>query len=314
MPEKGSISGLDRRLLYGAAGFGAVLIGVLMLRMTSGGGDDVAVGVVPRATTPAASTTTTVALSASTVDVAAALASPPLDPFNQIVTAPAASQSVQAAQPGQVTQATQAKPVSQGTPTSTTTATSTTTTTAAPAPATATPAASAALTPAMQTAVPTVMSVMTTPVAIAGLPLNICADNGTRACTVTTPAVTSVSLLTSATLDPAATRAPTIALGGCSNGQGVASVISSGSNGTVVTGVFLVTVNGGQSTFPITVAAPAPDQTVLISACVPPGVGVPIPQPETQSTLGGVLGTVTNSVVGLLGVLSADSGLLAGRT
>ena len=312
MPDKESTSGLDRRLLYGAAGFGAVLLGVLMLKMTSGGGDDVAVGVVPRATAPAASTTTTVAISASTVDVAAALASPPPDPFNQIVTAPAASQSVQAAQPGQVTQATQAKPASQGTSTSTTKATTTTTTTAAPA--SATQAASAALTPAMQTAVPTVMSVMTAPVAIAGLPLSICIDNGTRACTVTTPAVTSVSLLTSATLDPAAPRAPTIALGGCSNGQGVASVISSGSNGTVVTGMFIVTMNGGQSTFPVTVAAPAPDQTVLISACVPPGVGVPIPQPGTQSTLGGVLGTVTNSVVGLLGVLSADSGLLAGRT
>lgn len=312
MSDKESTSNFDRRLLYGAAGFGTVLIGVLVLRVTSGGGDEVAVGVVPRATTPPASTTTT---TTSSVDVAAALTSS-LDPFNQIVNAPAVSQS-QTAQPGQVTQATQAKAVPQATSTSTTKATTTTTltTTTAPTSTTAAQAASAALNPAVHTTIPTGMSVMTGPVAVPGVPLNICVENGTRGCTAVMPAVvTSVSLLTSATLDPAAPRPPTIVLGACSNGHGVASVITSGSNGTVISGIVFATVNGSQSTFPVSVGATGPDQTVIISACASPGVGVPVPQSGTQSTLGVLLDTVSTSAVGLLGVLSASSGLLPANT
>lgn len=306
MPDKESTSNRDRRLLYAAAGLGAVLVGVLVLQMTSGGGDDVAVGVVPRATTPAASTTTTVAPSAPTTEGAAALTAP-LDPFHQIVTPPAASQSVQAAQPGQVTQVTQAKAVSQGTSTSTTKA-ATTTTTRIATPAT-TPTA---VSPEKFGAMPTTMLTMFGPVAVPGVPLNICVDNGTHPCTLTPAAVTSVSLWASATIDPGAPTPPTLVSGACSNGLGVASLITSGSNGTVITGTVVATVNGSQNAFPVAVGATAPDQTIIISACAPPGVGVPIAQAGTQSTPGGLLGTVSNVTGGLLGVLSADSGLLAG--
>ena len=314
MPDKEPSSNLDRRLLYVAAGLGAVVIGVLVLKMTGGGGDDVAVGVVPRATPPVVSTTTTTALSGSALDAAALV---PLDPFQQIVTPPAASQ-FQVAQPGPVTQGTQAKAVPQATSTSTTKARTTTTTstkaTTAPASTTTTLAAGAAASPAMETAPPTGLSVMTGPVPLPGAPLNICVENGARGCTVVTPiATTSVSLLTSATLDSAALRPPTIVLGACSNGQGVASVINSGSNGTVITATVFATVNGSQSAIPVTVGAAVPDQTVIVSACVSPGIGVQIPQAGTQPMLDGLLGTVSNSVAGLLGVLSADSGLLGVR-
>jgi hypothetical protein len=306
MPKNEATTNRDRRLLYAAAGLGAVLVGVLVLRITSGSGDDVAVGVVPRATTPATSTTTTVALSASTADAAPALASP-VDPFHQIVTPPAASQSVQAAQPGPVTPVTQASAVSQGTSTSTTKAATTTTTRAATPPTT-----HAAASPE-NGAVPTTMLTMFGPFAVAGVPLNICVDHGTQPCTLTPAAVTSVSLWASATIDPGAPRPPTLVAGACSNGHGVASLITSGSNGSVITGSVVATVNGSQSVFPVAVGATAPDQTVIISACAPPGVGVPIAQTGTQSTTpGGVLGTVSNVAGGLLGVLSADSGLLAG--
>jgi hypothetical protein len=306
MPNNESTPNRDRRLLYAAAGLGAVLVGVLVMRITSGSGDDVAVGVVPRATTPATSTTTTVALSASTADAAAALASP-LDPFHQIVTPPAASQSVQAAGPGQVTQATQANAVSQGASTSTTKAATTTTTRAATPPTT-----QAAASAEKSGAGPTTMLTMFGPFAVAGVPLNICVDNGTQPCTLTPAAVTSVSLWASATIDPGAPRPPTLVAGACSNGHGVASLITSGSNGSVITGSVVATVNGSQNVFPVAVGATAPDQTVIISACAPPGVGVPIAQSGTQSTTPGLLGTVSNVTGGLLGVLSADSGLLAG--
>lgn len=308
MPNKDSTSNRDRQLLYAAAGFGAVLLGVLVLKMTSGGGHDVAAGVVPRGTTPAASTTTTMAPSASTTEVDAARAAP-LDPFHQIVTPPAASQSVQAAQPGQVTQVTQANAVSQGTSTSTTKA-ATTTTTRAATPATT----QTAVSPEKFGATPTTMLTMFGPVAVPGVPLNICVDNGTHPCTLTPAGVTSVSLWASATIGPGAPRPPTLVSGACSNGHGVASLITSGSNGTVITGTVVATVNGSQIAFPVPVGATAPDQTIIISACAPPGVGVPIAQSGTQPTPGDLLGTVSNVAGGLLGVLSADSGLLAGGT
>lgn len=161
-------------------------------------------------------------------------------------------------------------------------------------------------------AAPTTVSATVGPVAIPGVPVNVCVDNGALTCTPT-PVSTSVSLTASATVDPAAVTPPTVVPGACSNGQGVALVVTTGSAGTLISGAVTVTVNGTPTIVPIGLPASPPNQTVIISACVAPGVGVPsvpaVPAVPGVPTLpglplpgvGGLLTGLLTTVLGLLG-------------
>lgn len=162
----------------------------------------------------------------------------------------------------------------------------------------------------------TTVSATAGPVAIPGVPVNVCVDDGTLTCTPT-PASTSVSLTASATVDPAAVTPPTVVPGACSNGQGVALVVTTGSAGTLITGAVTVTVNGTPTIVPIGLPASPPNQTVIISACVAPGVGVPgVPALPGMPAVPGVptLPGVPLPGVGdlLTGLLSSVLGLLGG--
>lgn len=121
---------------------------------------------------------------------------------------------------------------------------------------------------------PITVSASVGPVTVPGVPVSVCVDYGTLTCTPTPP-VTSVALTASATVDPGAITAPTVTPGMCSNGQGVALVVTSGSAGTVLSGSVTVTVDGTPTVIPIGTPPTPPNQTVIVSACVSPGVGVP---------------------------------------
>ena len=166
----------------------------------------------------------------------------------------------------------------------------------------------------------TTVSATVGPVAVPGVPVNVCVDNGTTTCTPT-PAATTVSLAVSATVNPDAITPPTVIPGTCSNGQGVALVVTTGSAGSIISGSVTLAVNGNPTIIPIAVPSTGPNQTVIISACVAPGVGVPtVPGVPGVPALPGVPGVPAlpgvpgiPAVPGLIsGVLNALLGLLGG--
>jgi hypothetical protein len=160
---------------------------------------------------------------------------------------------------------------------------------------------------------PTTVTATVGPVAIPAVPVSVCVDNGTNKC-VQTPPATTVGLTVSTTVDPGAVTPPTILPGACSNGQGVALVVNTGSAGTVISGSVTVTVNGSPAVIPIGLPATPPNQTVIVSACVTPGVGVPatptlpglptspgLPNPPGTPDAGGLIAGLVNTILGLLG-------------
>lgn len=279
----------DRRFLVAGAGVGGVLLGLAVLRMSSPGSDDAAVGPVPATTRP--QRTTTVTQPAPAAEVAPALITVP-DPFAQLVNVPQA----QAAQTGAVAavpgQATQAAPAAQASTTQTTRAATTTTTAATPAttPVQATPP------PVVQANAPTIppdtVSTSVGPTALPGVPVNVCVGEGPAACFPTPPA-TSVALTVAAATTPGAARRPAASPGVCSNGQGVAVVVDPGSAGADVAVVVALTIGGQPTAYSLVARGIAPDRALIVSACVPPGVGGPSPPstipPGPTSLLGGVL-------------------------
>lgn len=139
-------------------------------------------------------------------------------------------------------------------------------------------------------AAPLMVSATVGPVVVPGVPVNICVNDGTLTCTPTLPA-TSFALTVSATINPDALTAPTVTPGACSNGQGVALVVTTGSAGTIISGSVTVTVSGTPTVIPLMLPAAPANQTVIISACVAPGVGVPgLPGLPTLPGLPGIPG------------------------
>ncbi|MDQ3898451.1 MAG: hypothetical protein M3326_14610, partial [Actinomycetota bacterium] len=182
----------------------------------------------------------------------------------------------------------------------------------APAPATATTTAEAA--PVAPAPPPTVPADTVTgtagPVPVPGAALNLCVRTAVLTCSGTA-AATTVSLTAFATTTPGAATPPAIVTGVCSNGQGVALVITSGSAATTITGAATLTVNGTATVIPVSVPPTAPDQTVLISACVAPGIGLPgsvtggTGQPAS-APIGTLVGGLFQLVLGLLGAPSTS--------
>lgn len=120
-------------------------------------------------------------------------------------------------------------------------------------------------------AAPTTVSATVGPVAVPNAAVSVCVNAD---CT-STPVATTVALTVSVAVNPDAAVLPTVTPGTCSNGQGVALVVTTGSIGTIISGSVVVTVNGTPTVISIP-QTPAPaNQTVIVSACVSPGVGVP---------------------------------------
>ena len=302
MTETAAWPRFDRRLLVAAA-IGVLLVAFIMLLKTtsSGSGDQVTLGAAVQPQ-PTRTTTTTVAVPPAPTQVLDSL----LDPFAQVVVAPAASQSVLAV-PSPVAAGTAQTTVAQ----STTTTTRATTTTARPANRASAPATTTATTaPASATQSPPPTFPANTvagtagPVAVPGTALALCVHTATSTSALTctdTPAATAVSLTALATIAPGAVTPPTITTGVCSNGQGVALVVASGSSETTITGAATMIVGGSPIVIPINLAPTPPSQTALISACVPPGVGTPaVPGPPAPSQLGTLVGGFFQLLVGLL--------------
>ena len=120
---------------------------------------------------------------------------------------------------------------------------------------------------------PTTVTATVGPVTVPGVPLSVCIQNGATTCTPT-PAATTVGLTVSATINAGALTPPTVVPGTCSNGQGVALVVSTGSGGSTISGSVTITVNGNPTVIPISLPPTGPNQTVIVSACVAPGIGV----------------------------------------
>lgn len=123
-------------------------------------------------------------------------------------------------------------------------------------------------------AAPATVSATVGPVAIPGVPLNVCVNAVTLTCTPTAPAATA-SLTVSVTVNPAALTAPTIVPGACSTGTGAALVVKTGSLSGVISGLVTVVVNGTPKVIPVTLPSVGPNQTVTVSACTSGGIGVP---------------------------------------
>lgn len=123
-------------------------------------------------------------------------------------------------------------------------------------------------------AAPITVTASVGPVSVPGVPLSVCVDDGSPTC-VPTPPATTVALTVSVTVNPDAVTLPTVTPGLCSNGQGVALVVTSGSAGGVISGSVTVTVGGTPTVIPIGLTSVPANQTVIVSACVSPGVGLP---------------------------------------
>lgn len=120
-------------------------------------------------------------------------------------------------------------------------------------------------------AAPTTVSATVGPVGVPNVAVSVCVNAN---CT-STPVATTVALTVSVTVNPDAVVLPTVTAGTCSNGQGVALVVTTGSIGTIISGSVSVTVNGTPTVIPVP-QTPAPaNQTVIVGACVSPGIGVP---------------------------------------
>ena len=287
-----------------------LLVAFIMLRTTfSDSGDQISLGagMQPR---PTATTTTTVAVPPASGQVPDSL----IDPFAQVVVAPVGSQSVLAvASPAavrtpQTTMApstTTTRVTRSTTPTTTTPTTTTQTASAASVPATTTPAGAALSAP--PTVPANTIAGTAGPVAVPGTALTLCVltSSSTSGSTCSqTPAATNVTLTAFATIAPGAVAPPTIAAGVCSNGQGVALVVTSGSSDTTITGAATVTVGGTPTVVPLSLPPTPPNQTVLISACVAPGFGaLPVPGSAAPSQLGSLVGGLFQIVLGLLSVV-----------
>src|SRR5262249_23486706 len=121
---------------------------------------------------------------------------------------------------------------------------------------------------------PTTVSVTLGPVAIPAVQVNVCTTSmGTMTCTPTPPA-TTVALTVSATVDPTALTIPTIVPVPCSNGQGEALAVDTGSLGTLISASITITVNGNPTVIPLTLPGPA-NQIIVIGGCAAPGVPLP---------------------------------------
>lgn len=290
---------------------------LLRTLFTGGEGGDVSVGMArPPVTAPAHTTTVT---SPTAGDEPAAPVLEARDPFGQLVTVADGSQAQQSPQSAQPAVA----PTARATNAQATTAQATpaqpsaTQSTATTRPAVAAPpipepprpqVVQAAQPPPQVTAAllaPTTNTVLgiAGPFPLPGVPLDVCFDGATPGCTTTAPA-TSVSVAAVATIDPAAPIPPTVVPATCSNGQGGALLVTAGSTGSVVYGSVTVILNGRPTVFSVELPAPAPQQTVLISACAQPGVamraaGLPAPAPPT--TGGSLVGGLLQSLLGVLG-------------
>ncbi|MGH9264502.1 MAG: hypothetical protein ACRD1D_07400 [Acidimicrobiales bacterium] len=315
-------SRLDRRLLLAAAG-GAVLMAILLRTLfAAGGGGDVSVGMArPPVTAPAHTTTVT---SPTTGEEPAPPVVEARDPFGQLVTVADAGQAQQSAPSAQAAAvpAPRATPAQVAAAQAPTMPSTTTTRPAAPAPPAPEPprppVVQAAQPPPQVTAAllaPTTNTVLGTagPFAVPGVPLDVCFDGATPGCTTTAPA-TSVSVAAVATIDPAAPVPPTVVPTTCSNGQGGALLVTAGSTGSVVYGSVTVIINGSPTVFSVELPVPAPQQTVLISACAHPGVavrvapaGTPAPPPAPSGSL---VGGLLQSLLGVLGNALTGGGSL----
>lgn len=112
------------------------------------------------------------------------------------------------------------------------------------------------------------------PVPVTGLPLSLCMSNPATACTPIPPAA-GIALTVSLTLNPGPLSLPTIALGRCSNGQGLALIINTGPGSSGLTGVVGVSADGVY-VLAIPIGSTDPSQPIVIAACVLPGVGIPL--------------------------------------
>lgn len=278
-----------------------MILALIIMRSTlSGSGNHASLGagVAPKPT----ATTTTVSAALAPAQVLDSLN----DPFAQVVVAPRGAQSVQAV-PSPVAALTVQTTVAPSTTTirGTTTTTTTTTRPAAAASAAATTTETTTLAGVALSAPPTVPTKTVAgtagPVAVPGAMLTLCERTAALTC-YPTPAATSVSLTALATIAEGAVTPPTIVTGECSNGQGVALVVSSGSSATTITGAATVTSGGTPTVIPLGTAPTPPNQTVVLSACVPPGVGTPgVTGAPAPGQLGNIVGSLLQLVSGLLG-------------
>lgn len=296
----------DRRFLIAGAGVGGVLLGLAVLRMSSGG-NEAAVGPVSTTTRPPQ--TPTLTQPAPTSEAAPALIAVP-DPFAQLVAVPqaqaaqsgavaaVAGQPAQAAQPVQPAQASTTRTARAAATTTTATATTSTTATTTTLVQAVAPRAVPTTTP---TIAPDAVSASAGPTALPGVSVNVCVGEAPSTCFPTPPA-TSVALTVAATVTPGAARRPTVTPGACPNGQGVALVVDPGSAGADVAMVLAMIIGGQPSSYLFVSRGVAPDRALTVSACVPPGPGGPSSPGATGPGLTSLIGGVLQPVLTGLGV------------